>query len=1130
MIRIRRSSAGKGSLEELARCIAEAKSSDPLAPVWVIAPSYIACQSLRYTLARTMPTGLTAVRFGTSTNLAYAVASRSGALSGLRPVDELARRTLVSQAVAEAVEAVSPRKFDPERLLGLFTAATSLDSLGHVFEVLDERCVEEELAKIRSGPRFGELPLESRVVLDAYLKFCRLRSGRYLDTATYFEVAAESLGRPSDGEWESVVWYLPLSLTAQEESLARSLAQTVRLDVILGFTGDKTADSYISSVGKRFAEIGQDVPGAIVEVEYGEVPVDAPPRPNVATAFDAYEEARSASRLAQRWCAEGADPLHIGIVYTTAHPYRAALTQSLEAGGIPFWGTRHRSVGETGPGAVLRGIAEVLSSDFRRDALVSLANTLPAPERAFAYKNRTYRAWPEQWDLVTRTSGVVSDLDEWRRCFRGRLRVLGGKSGSSTAESSTAKSALALSDVLAPLEPLSEGLIHAASLDGVGKGGGEGETPSWAQAADSILLVLENLLGASPAKKPGVGDGGDDRAAYVRIREGLRRLGQLDAAGIAYDPERLAGEIGRLLGEPISSGTRPEGICLAALHDAVGAVLDAVWVAGATDESLPVPASPSSFLEPLEAALGGSMSLSSVPPPQEQRARLYTVLCSATRSVLSYPIADLERRRGARPSWWCLELATSARGAHELVGHDELAAGKLGDWHLYVPSLEAGLSELGPADEQEVRLMKVLYEMAGGRPFEETSVVKQDSLLARRVAREEGLRSELPDEWWGFLGGGNSRRALFRSDEIVLRPTELEQWCACPYRYFLGSVLGVGRPEAPEEAEEVAPADLGTVVHAALKRLLSERTPPDPSPEGEARRYWKKRLQSLRRRLPGIVREEFDKGRKQGVLLGPERWLKVLEHRVIRSLEVFVVLEVLLEREFGAWPVALEHKFDKTEHFGKRRIALRIRGRADRIDQVELPSLGPAVAVIDYKTTSRRRGDLNSSWQNLERIVTARSVEEAERLLEAAEGTGMAAERVGVRDLVNGGSFLQVPLYLRQALRKMAPEAELGLASIWSLNLTTAENVVLGGVIGRTELDEVDAFVGGITDAILDGIFVPYPGEDGYYGPENCRFCDFDPVCPLDRVRIADRKLASDAYWRFHELTSPEQDEVEGAY
>ena len=46
-----------------------------------------------------------------------------------------------------------------------------------------------------------------------------------------------------------------------------------------------------------------------------------------------------------------------------------------------------------------------------------------------------------------------------------------------------------------------------------------------------------------------------------------------------------------------------------------------------------------------------------------------------------------------------------------------------------------------------------------------------------------------------------------------------------------------------------------------------------------------------------------------------------------------------------------------------------------------------------------------------------------------------------------------------------------------------------------------------IVEGIRAGVFPANPGASGDRGqPENCRFCDFDSLCPSRRIEIWERK------------------------
>ena len=49
--------------------------------------------------------------------------------------------------------------------------------------------------------------------------------------------------------------------------------------------------------------------------------------------------------------------------------------------------------------------------------------------------------------------------------------------------------------------------------------------------------------------------------------------------------------------------------------------------------------------------------------------------------------------------------------------------------------------------------------------------------------------------------------------------------------------------------------------------------------------------------------------------------------------------------------------------------------------------------------------------------------------------------------------------------------------------------------------------VGNITTGIQHGLFPANPGSPGQFGSENCRFCDFDRICPGARRSLWEQKM-----------------------
>src|SRR5262249_57123984 len=91
-------------------------------------------------------------------------------------------------------------------------------------------------------------------------------------------------------------------------------------------------------------------------------------------------------------------------------------------------------------------------------------------------------------------------------------------------------------------------------------------------------------------------------------------------------------------------------------------------------------------------------------------------------------------------------------------------------------------------------------------------------------------------------------------------------------------------------------------------------------------------------------------------------------------------------------------------------------------------------------------------------------------------------------------------------------------ASYW---YTRAESG--SGIVGF-DLDDaavrIEAVLGTILEGIARGLFPAFPGdEDQFHGrPTSCRYCEYDRLCPRDRVRRWARRAGDPALAPFLDL------------
>jgi hypothetical protein len=106
-----------------------------------------------------------------------------------------------------------------------------------------------------------------------------------------------------------------------------------------------------------------------------------------------------------------------------------------------------------------------------------------------------------------------------------------------------------------------------------------------------------------------------------------------------------------------------------------------------------------------------------------------------------------------------------------------------------------------------------------------------DDVLAGNVAAVVARRSGEFTRFDGNLAG----LAVPSPVDGVTSATRLQTWAACPFAYFVESILRVEPVENPEDALEINRLDKGLLVHEALERFIVEilARPPDaqPSPD-----------------------------------------------------------------------------------------------------------------------------------------------------------------------------------------------------------------------------------------------------------------------------------------------------------
>ncbi len=803
----------------------------------------------------------------------------------------------------------------------------------------------------------------------------------------------------------SIVVYLVDELAPASLALLLALSEVLPVTVIIGVAGSPSADQPLAwwsgAVG------GVDVPspeprGVATAATSAEI--------TVFTATDSDDEVRHALRgIVER--AEAGVPLaRMALLYATAEPYQRLVHEQLEAAGIVHNGPAVRALSGALAGRAARALLALVDGRWSREEVLDLAAGVPG-------LGADGHARPVgSWDAISRSAGVVGGLDDWHQKL---ARYGASREGRDRAVS--------VASLQAFLRELTERAVAVRSLTTWpdlarwlrgSLGWLVGDPTTWpadeSAALDSVHGVIDELAGL---------------AAFDR-RPGLAGLARaLDTA-----LEVPAGRVGRL----------GIGVQVGPLEHARALDADIVFVVGLAEGLCPAPPTEDTLLPDAERrlALHGELALATSRVGAQQRSLLAALAAAREECVLGFPRGDHRGGRTRLPSRWLLD-ALGHDGARPTT--DDFLVGRCAGVE-HIASFGAGLRDAVTAVHGTERRLRVL-EAAG--PGALATHPLRTPGLARGVMAITARRSSAFTAWDGNLA---DRAVPSPSGGVVMSATRLETWAACPFRYFLGSVLGLGRRDTPEQLDQVSALERGSLLHTVLERFIGESLASPPAPHEP----WSAAQGD---RLHAIASEVFADAEARGATGPAIRWRR--EQVDLRAvLDQFLVDDSAQRAARSSTPLAVELAFGigdaaplEVRLPGGR--VLSFRGFIDRIDRTEA---GDAV-VLDYKSGKHDRY------------------------------AGLAD------DPVAAGTKLQLPLYALAAAQ--ATGASVGSAHYWFIESGRS----IGYHLDPDRLARFHDVLGAITDGISAGMFLAHPGEyNSFYGTHSgCQYCDFDRVCDGSR-------------------------------
>ncbi len=354
------------------------------------------------------------------------------------------------------------------------------------------------------------------------------------------------------------------------------------------------------------------------------------------------------------------------------------------------------------------------------------------------------------------------------------------------------------------------------------------------------------------------------------------------------------------------------------------------------------------------------------------------------------------------------------------------------------------------ASVEDFSLRALMSHVDGGDLVHTHALAARDDVLAAGLRRHiDRNRNELTTYT------GRVRRNMIDPAEHLFSPTALETYALCPRKYLLQRVFRLSDDERPERIAEITPRDRGQLVHKILERFLQEALDDDDVPApGQP---WSVERQA---RLFDLLEEEIKAAQARGVTGGEVR-TRLLRQWLVAEMHSFLDKDDELRQNYQSTPWAAEYNFGFEDspaleglYAGRH---LRLRGSVDRVDLTDDGGL----VVIDYKGGSGRQFDKLES------------------------------------NPLDDGRRLQLPLYARAVAERLKRTGrQVGL--YWLTQRGEHRPIELDDDLNT----DLEGAVGAALDGIGEGLFPGVPGSAVSWPHltfENCKYCDFERVCPTDR-------------------------------
>jgi len=410
---------------------------------------------------------------------------------------------------------------------------------------------------------------------------------------------------------------------------------------------------------------------------------------------------------------------------------------------------------------------------------------------------------PRRWERLLVDAAVIGGRDRWERRLDGLAREL--ELDLAEVEDSEGPMALRLRRAWADLAELRAFAVPLVTM--------LAELPaaaSWGEWIDALSALAARAL-RSPQR-------------VQSVLSELAPMAGVGPVGLREVQLVLTPRLSQVASPP--SGARYGKVYVAPTDAARGLAFDVVFVPGLAEKLFPRKICEEPILlDPVRERLGAGLATNAHRLEAERLALRLAIGAARERAVLSFPRLDVDGARPRVPSFYALEALRAAEGA--LPGFDELArrAETQGEARLGWPAPEDPGDAIDAAEYDLARLATLEDAGAAGRIGTARYLLGANPHLGRALR----FRARRWLDGWTVADGlvkpiDAGRRAL-AAHALAARsysPTALQNYAACPYKFFLYSIWKLAPREEPEAIEELDPLQRGSLVHEVQFELQGE--------------------------------------------------------------------------------------------------------------------------------------------------------------------------------------------------------------------------------------------------------------------------------------------------------------------